>query len=47
MDTKPIKTTKYNLEKFNEELINLSSIEMLEWGLRKFENFTNKWILKL
>ena len=38
MDTKPIKTTKYNLEKFNEELINLSSLEMLEWGLQKFEN---------
>ena len=38
MDTKPVKTTKYNLEKFNEELINLSSLEMLEWGLQKFEN---------
>ena len=38
MDTQPLKTTKYNLEKFNEELINLSSLEMLEWGLRKFEN---------
>ena len=38
MDTQPIKTTKYNLEKFNEELINLSSLEMLEWGLQKFEN---------
>jgi len=38
MDTQPIKTTKYNLEKFNEELINLSSLEMLEWGFQKFEN---------
>ena len=38
MDTQPIKTTKYNLEKFNEELINLSSLEILEWALQKFEN---------
>ena len=38
MDTQPIKTTKYNLEKFNEELINLSSLEMLEWALQRFEN---------
>ena len=38
MDTKPIKTTKYNLEKFNKELINLSSLEMLEWALQRFEN---------
>mgnify|MGYP005686278631 FL=1 len=38
METQPIKTTKYNLEKFNEELINLSSLEILEWGLQKFEN---------
>ena len=38
MDTRPIKTTKYNLEKFNEELIKLSSLEMLEWSLQKFEN---------
>ncbi len=38
MDTQPLKTTKYNLEKFNEELINLSSLEILEWGLQKFEN---------
>ena len=38
MDTKPIKTNKYNLEKFNEELIKLSSLEMLEWSLQKFEN---------
>ena len=38
MDTQPIKKTKYNLEKFNEELINLSSLEMLEWALQKFEN---------
>ena len=38
MDTQPVKTTKYNLEKFNEELINLSSLEMLEWALQRFEN---------
>ena len=38
MNTQPIKTTKYNLEKFNEELINLSSLEMLEWALQRFEN---------
>ncbi len=36
MDTKPIKTTKYNLEKFNEELINLSCLEILEWALQRF-----------
>ena len=38
MDTQPIKTTKYNLEKFNEELINLSSLEILEWALQRFGN---------
>ena len=38
MDTKPIKTTKYNLEKLNKELINLSSLEILEWSLQKFDN---------
>jgi len=38
MDTKPLKTTKYNLEKLNEELIKLSSLEMLEWSLQKFGN---------
>ena len=38
MDKQPIKKTKYNLEKFNEELINLSSLEMLEWALQRFEN---------
>ncbi len=38
MDTQPIKTTKHNLDKFNEELLNLSSLEMLEWGLKKFEH---------
>ncbi len=38
MDPKPVKTTKYNLEKFNEELIKLSSLEILEWSLKKFEN---------
>ncbi len=37
MDTKPIQT-KYNLEKFNEELTQLSSLEILEWGLQKFDN---------
>ena len=38
MDTNPINSTKYNLEKLNKELIKLSSIEMLEWSLKKFEN---------
>jgi len=38
MDTQPIKTTKYNLEKFNKELINLSSLEILEWALQRFGN---------
>ena len=38
MDTQPVKTTKYNLEKFNEELINLSSLEILEWALQRFGN---------
>ena len=38
MDTKPKKTTKYNLEKFNEELNKLSSKEILEWSFHKFEN---------
>ena len=38
MNTQPIKKTNYNLEKLNEELINLSSLEMLEWSLQKFEN---------
>jgi len=38
MDTKPPKTTKYDLEKFNEELRKLSSIEMIEWSFQKFEN---------
>ena len=38
MDTKPKKTTKYNLDKFNEELNKLSSKEILEWSFHKFEN---------
>jgi len=38
MDAKPVKTTKYNLEKLNEELLKLSSLEMIEWALQKFEN---------
>jgi len=38
MNTKTVKTTKYHLEKFNEELIKLSSLEMLEWSFQKFEN---------
>ena len=38
MNTKPLKTNKYNLEKFNEELLRLNSLEMLEWSLQKFEN---------
>jgi len=37
MDSKPVKPTKYNLKKFNEELVNLSSLEMLEWSLQKFK----------
>ncbi len=31
-------TSKYNLEKLNKELIKLSSLEMLEWSLRKFND---------
>ena len=38
MDTEPAKSTKYNLEKFNDELINLSSLEILEWSLKNFSN---------
>ena len=38
MDTQPVKTTKYNLEKFNEELIILSSLEILELALQRFGN---------
>ena len=37
MDSKLVKPTKYNLKKFNEELVNLSSLEMLEWSLQKFK----------
>tara|TARA_B100000212_G_scaffold101386_1_gene74644 strand:- start:440 stop:1171 length:732 start_codon:yes stop_codon:yes gene_type:complete len=36
MDRKPAKKTKYNLEKFNEELINFNSLEILEWSFQKF-----------
>ena len=36
MDTKPAKTNKYNLERFNEVLINLSSLEILEWSYKIF-----------
>ena len=38
MNTKPAKKNKYNLGKYNEELSKLSSIEVLEWGLQKFQN---------
>ncbi len=38
MDTKPVKTTEYHLEKYNKELLNLSSTEILEWSLQKFED---------
>ena len=38
MDSKTLQTTEYNLEKFNKELIKLSSLEILEWSLQKFEN---------
>ena len=37
MDTKPAKSTNYNLEKFNEELKKLSSLEILEWSLKNFK----------
>ena len=36
MDTKSGKKPKYNLEKFNKELINFSSLEILEWSFQKF-----------
>ena len=38
MDPKPAKSNKYNLEKFNDELIKLSSLEILEWSLKEFSN---------
>ncbi len=37
MNTEPNKTSTYNLEKFNDELINLSPLEILEWSLQKFD----------
>ncbi len=36
MDTKTAKTTKYNYKEFNEELIKLNSLEILEWSFQKF-----------
>ena len=38
MDTKTANKTKYNLEELNTELINLSALEVLEWGFDKFGN---------
>ena len=38
MDTKTSKKTKYNLHELNKELLNLSSLEILEWGFKKFGN---------
>jgi len=36
MDAKPAQKTKYNLEKFNEELLKYNSLEILEWSMEKF-----------
>ena len=38
MDTKTANKTKYNLQELNTELINLSAVEVLEWGFDKFGN---------
>ena len=38
MDTKTTNKTKYNLQELNTELINLSALEVLEWGFDKFGN---------
>ena len=38
MDTKTANKTKYNLKELNSELINLSAMEVLEWGFDKFGN---------
>tara|TARA_Y100000589_G_scaffold292796_1_gene297187 strand:+ start:1349 stop:2080 length:732 start_codon:yes stop_codon:yes gene_type:complete len=36
MDTKPKNSTEYNLRELNKELINLNSLQILEWGFDKF-----------
>ena len=38
MGTKTSNKTEYDLEELNRELINLSSLEILEWGFDKFGN---------
>ena len=38
MNTKTSNKTKYDLSALNTELINLSSLEILEWGFDKFGN---------
>ena len=38
MDTKTLNKKIYNLRELNKELINLSSLEVLEWGFDKFGN---------
>ena len=38
MGTKTSNKTEYDLEELNRELINLSSLEVLEWGFDKFGN---------
>ena len=38
MNTKTSNKTKYDLTDLNEELINLSSLEIIEWGYDKFGN---------
>ena len=38
MDTKTANKTKYDLKELNSELINLSALEILEWGFDKFGN---------
>ena len=38
MKTKTSNKTKYDLTDLNEELINLSSLEIIEWGFDKFGN---------
>ena len=38
MNTKTSSKTKYDLKELNKELINLSSLEILEWGFNKFGN---------
>ena len=37
MDPKPAPKNKYNLEKYNEELIKCNSLEILEWSFKEFK----------